>query len=258
MKVLVTGYKGFIGQNLCKALKEEHEVVGYEWGQPVPDVSGMDWVIHLGAISSTTEQRVDYLLKQNLESSIHLYEDCIKNNVNFQFSSSASVYGLVSDFKETSKLSPQNHYARSKAMFERYVELRDAPIITQMFRYFNVHGPCEDHKGEQASPHSKFTKQAESTGKIKLFEGSENFLRDFIHVDQVVEYHKRFLGIKESGIWNFGTGNPVSFYEVALQVAKDTNAKVEFVEMPKTLKDHYQKFTKADTAKISEALSLSV
>ena len=255
MKVLVTGASGFIGQNMVSGLREEHEVILHEWGQLIPSLEDVDWVIHLGAISSTVEQDVSKVYNQNLYFSIKLYEECIKNNVNFQFASSASVYGLKSSFEESAPLDPQNHYARSKAMFEKYIELRKALIITQTFRYFNVYGPHEDHKGGQASPHTQFTKQAKETGLIKLFEGSENYKRDFINVAQIVDYHKRFFSVEESGVWNMGTGVAKSFYDVAKEIADKYNAKIEYIQMPNVLKNNYQEFTQANTVKLCNTLA---
>lgn len=254
MKLLITGSRGFIGKNMVNALKEEFDVTQYEWGMSFPDVDPFDWVIHLGAISSTTEQNISKIYRQNLDFSIKLYEECIKKNVNFQFASSASVYGLVSDFKEDSPLDPQNHYARSKYMFEKYVEVRKAPIRTQVFRYFNVFGPHEDHKGDQASPYTKFAKQAKETGVIKLFEGSDRFFRDFIHVEEIVSLHKKFLGIPLSGVWNFGTGKEKSFYDVAKEVAEQHSSEIKYIPMPEILKGNYQSFTKADTAKLQATI----
>jgi len=256
MKILVTGSNGFIGQNMVNALEPHHEVVKNEWGMSFPKVKGLDWVIHLGAISSTTETNISRIYRQNVEFSIRLYEECIKHNVKFQFASSASVYGLKSDFKETSPVDPQNHYARSKALFEKYVEFRNADITTQIFRYFNVHGPHEEHKGNQASPFTKFMFQAKTTGKIKIFEGSPKYLRDFIHVGKVIMDQQRFFNVDESGIWNFGTGNPRSFYDVALEVSGKTGATIEFIDFPENLKGNYQEFTKADTTKLRQTLAL--
>jgi ADP-L-glycero-D-manno-heptose 6-epimerase len=256
MKILVTGSNGFIGQNMVNALSPHHEVVKNEWGMSFPGVEGLDWVIHLGAISSTTETNISKIYRQNVEFSIKLYEECIKNNVKFQFASSASVYGLKSDFKETSPVDPQNHYARSKALFEKYIEFRNADITTQIFRYFNVHGPHEEHKGNQASPFAKFMEQAKKTGKIKIFKGSPKYLRDFIHVGKVVMDQQRFFDVDESGIWNFGTGNPRSFYDVALEVSDKTGASIEFIDFPENLKGNYQEFTKADTTKLRQTLAV--
>ena len=93
MKVLVTGHRGFIGQNLLKylAVNTDWEVTGWEWGDSVfPTVDGNDWVIHLGAISSTTEQNVDKILEQNVEFSQKLYQACQRCYVNLQYSSSAA------------------------------------------------------------------------------------------------------------------------------------------------------------------------
>ena len=256
MKILVTGSNGFIGQNMVNALEPHHEVFKNEWGMSFPKVKGLDWVIHLGAISSTTETNISRIYRQNVEFSIKLYEECIKHNVKFQFASSASVYGLKSDFKETSPVDPQNHYARSKALFEKYIEFRNADITTQIFRYFNVHGPHEEHKGNQASPFTKFMFQAKTTGKIKLFKGSEKFKRDFIHVGKVVMDQQRFFDVDQSGIWNFGTGNPRSFYDVALEVLDKIGATIEFIDFPENLKGNYQEFTKADTTKLRQTLAL--
>ena len=256
MKILVTGSNGFIGKNLINKLQDEHEIIKNEWGMSFPSIKNLDWVIHLGAISSTTETNISKIYRQNLEFTIKLYEECINNDVKFQFASSASVYGLKSDFKETSPLNPQNHYARSKAMFERYVELRNAPITTHIFRYFNVYGPQEEHKGNQASPFTKFMEQAKTSGKIKIFKGSPKYFRDFIHVDEVVDYHQKFLSIDESGVWNVGTGKARSFYDVALEISDKTGATIEFIDFPENLKGNYQEFTKADTTKLRQTLAL--
>jgi ADP-L-glycero-D-manno-heptose 6-epimerase len=212
-------------------------------------------LIHLGAISSTVENNIAKVLSQNLISSIELFEACIDAGVNFQWSSSASVYGDSLVFTEDQPSYPKNIYARSKHLLEQYILSRRAPIIYQGFRYFNVHGPHEEHKGTQASPHSQFAKQARETGIIKLFEGSEHFCRDFVPVDYVVDIHKRFLEVQESGIWNVGTGVPQSFLAVAQQIAQQYGAKLEIIPFPEHLKSHYQKYTCADTAKLLKTLS---
>lgn len=257
MKILVTGHKGFIGSNLLYYL-QDHEVVTFEWGDAdLPDVRGCDWVMHIGAISSTTEKNVEKVLRQNLDFSISLLDECIKNKVNFQYSSSASVYGRYFDMKipfvEHTTVDPRSPYAWSKYLFERHVEsLRNDDIIIQGFRYFNVYGPGEDHKGDMASPYHKFNKQFKETGRIILFENSEYYVRDFVHVDYVCNIHKKFLNSIESGIWNVGTGSTKSFLDVALSIAP-LNC-IKYVKMPENLKLSYQDYTCADTSKLQKSL----
>ena len=257
MKILITGYKGFIGTNMVNALKN-HTLSFYDWGDPKPNVKNLDWVIHLGAISSTTETNISKIIEQNITSSIELFEECVQHNVNFQWSSSASVYGKSYHFKEDLPTIPLNLYARSKFLLEQYITHRETTIIKQGFRYFNVYGPYEHHKGNQASPHTQFEIQAKETGVIKVFEGSENFKRDFIHVDEVIDIHQKFLYIKESGIWNVGTGNPTSFLEVAEQVARQYNCKIETIPFPEHLKQHYQYYTCANLNKLNYTLNKKV
>jgi len=252
MKILITGYKGFIGQNMVNALKDEHELSFYDWGDEPPEVEGLDWCIHLGAITSTTETDVEKVMKQNHDFSCIMLMACQINKVNLQYASSASVYGLNKEFKEDSPVDPKTPYAWSKYLFDRHVEANKTHfenIRVQGFRYFNVYGPHEDHKGNQASPYHKFEKQAKETGIIKLFEGSENFYRDFVHVDEVINIHKRFFDIPVSGIYNVGTGLATSFENVARMIADKYNARVEYIPMPENLKHQYQTYTKADMTK---------
>lgn len=258
MKILITGHKGFIGSNALKHFQDNHLVQTYEWGDKYPSVKGYDWVIHLGAISSTVDRDVDKIMSQNYDFSVDLYEDCRHHKVNFQYSSSASVYGLISSFKENAPLDPKTPYAWSKYLFERYVKNNPSEYITvQGFRYFNVYGSGEDHKGGQASPYQQFTVQAKTTGKIKLFEGSEYFLRDFVPVERVIEVHDLMLHKKVSGIFNVGTGIPKSFKEVAVEIAAKYNAQIEYIPMPNILKDSYQKYTCADLTLLNETLNES-
>ncbi|NDG79895.1 MAG: NAD-dependent epimerase/dehydratase family protein, partial [Synechococcaceae bacterium WB8_1B_057] len=179
MKILITGYKGFIGQNMVKAMSRDHDLILYEYGNPIPDFKGLDWVVHLGAITDTTEKDVEKIMKYNFDFSCVLLVACQANNVNLQYASSASVYGITNNFAEDSPCSPQNPYAWSKYLFDRNVlSLKLDNIIVQGFRYFNVYGPHEDHKGDQASPYTKFDKQAKETGVIKVFHNSHQFYRD--------------------------------------------------------------------------------
>jgi len=247
MKILITGYKGFIGQNMVKALAD-HSLFFYEPGEPLPVIQGLDWVIHLGAISSTTETNVEKVMQHNYDFSRWIASECKTHNVNFQYSSSASIYGLNKNFNESAPSDPRSPYAYSKFLFDRYIShlAGDWPILVQGFRYFNVYGPHEDHKGDQASPFFKFEKQAKETGVIRLFEGSDQYFRDFVSVERVCEVHCQFLEIKETGIWNLGTGQPRSFQSVAEEIAQKYNARIEYIPMPDNIKNQYQSYTCAD------------
>lgn len=255
MRILVTGHRGFIGSNLVKNLQEfySHEVFTYHWGDTWPTWD-LDWVIHLGAISSTTEGNVEKILTQNYEFTMELLHRCEENDVNIQYASSGSVYGLGRDFRETAPPDPRTPYAWTKYLVDRYVLSRDWPIRVQGFRYFNVYGPGEDHK-PQPSPFTIFRKQAKETGVIKVFEGSENVLRDFVPVETVIDIQKKFFDVEESGIWNIGTDTTRSFQSIAEEVAAETGATIETVPMPEKLKGSYQYFTQADLTKLKKTLS---
>ena len=260
MNILITGHKGFIGQNMTKLFDvPENNVFVWDWeDNGFPSVKDIDWCIHLGAISSTTEIDVDKVMNQNYDFSRWLLNECNQHNVNFQFASSASVYGLTSTFSEDAPVSPQSPYAWSKYLFERYAMKISSSwsIRIQGFRYFNVYGPHEDHKGDQASPYHKFEKQAKETGVIKLFEGSEHFERDFVPVETVCGVHKKFMDVEKNGIWNIGTGRPTSFASVARMVADKYNARVEIIPMPENIARQYQTYTCADLEKIKQLIDL--
>lgn len=254
MKILITGYRGFIGRNMVNALKDQHELTLYEWGEEPPEFEGLDWCIHLGAISSTAEKNVEKIMKQNHDFSCVVLMACQINGVNLQYASSAGVYGLGRDFRESAPKSPQSPYAWSKYLFDRHVESQKFnKILVQGFRYFNVYGPHEEHK-DQPSPYTAFERQAKATGVIKLFENSDRYLRDFVPVETVVDIHQKFFNVKESGIWNIGTGVATSFKTVAEQVAEKYGATIEYIPMPEHLRNQYQEYTCADLTKLNSTL----
>lgn len=256
MKILVTGHKGFIGGQLLLTLARQHEVTGYDYQNDFPDIRGYDWVIHAGAISSTTERNIDLVLRQNLEFSCRLLEACYRYGVNLQYSSSASVYGLGQDFRETAVPDPRTAYAWSKYLFERHVDQNPGPVLVQGFRYFNVHGSPEQeaHKGNQASPHTQFRLQAKKSQRIILFENSEKYLRDFVPVKTVIDVQEQFFSVTESGLWNIGTGRAQSFESVAHAVAQETQALIEYRPMPAELAYSYQTYTCADLTHLNKTL----
>lgn len=180
---------------------------------------------------------------------------CQINKVNLQYASSASIYGLSKNFSEDAPKSPQSPYAWTKFLFDRNISsIKAQDIVIQGFRYFNVYGPCEDHK-DQPSPYHAFTRQAKETGIIKLFENSDKYLRDFIHVDNVIDIHKKFFNIKQTGIWNVGTGQPTSFETIARSIADKYGARIQYIPMPDHLKQQYQEYTCADLTKLNQTLN---
>jgi ADP-L-glycero-D-manno-heptose 6-epimerase len=255
MKILLTGHRGFIGGRMLRALAQ-HDVVAWEWGDEPFDIRGCDWVIHIGAISSTAESDVAKVMTQNYDFSVGILDQCIQHGINLQYSSSASVYGLGRDFRESAPPDPRNAYAWSKYLFERYAASRAAQamrrgIEVQGFRYFNVYGTGEEHKGNQASPFCQFRRQAQEQGVIRVFENSDQYRRDFVPVETVVDYHLRFLQIPVSGVFNIGTGTTQSF----LDIARKYGRPIQEIPMPEHLRASYQTYTCADMTRTWAALA---
>jgi ADP-L-glycero-D-manno-heptose 6-epimerase len=251
MRILITGYKGFIGQNMVNALVKDHDLALYEWGDGIVSLDGIDRVIHLGAISSTTCTDEQAIRAQNVDFSIDLISCCVEKNIPIQVASSASVYGPNNTtFLETDQVDPRNLYAKSKVEVETFCAGLNPQSPVQLFRYFNVYGPHEEHKGNQASPYHKFREQAVKQDRMSLFVGSESFYRDFVPVELVVEVHRKFFNISESGVWNVGTGRPKSFLDVAVEVGGEIN----WIEMPSNLMTSYQKYTCANIEKLEHTL----
>ncbi len=137
-------------------------------------------------------------------------------------------------------------------MFDCWLTTQRYPYVG--FRYFNVYGLGEDKKGDQASPVSKFIKQAKENGEIKLFKNSDKYKRDFISVEDVCEAHLRMFNKEISGVFNVGTGKTASFKEIAEAVKNKFNCKIKEIPMPKKLVGQYQKTTKADNKKLIDAI----
>ena len=239
--ILVTGSKGFIGRNFIK--KRDWDVIALDFHNHMEIFdSDFPWrnitkIYHLGAISSTTETNIERIYNLNIKYSISLFEYAIEHQIPVTYASSASVYGNT----YTYQINPLNYYALSKATVDYWVQDnidRFRNVIG--CRFFNVYGNGEEHKGTQASPLHQFTKQAKETGVIKVFEGSEDYLRDFIHVDDAIEC---MTTERESGIYDVGTSNPVSFQYIANLVARKHDAFIQEIPFPKHLENKYQRYT---------------
>ena len=284
--IIVTGGAGFIGSNIVYALNKMNRanilvVDNLSFGKKFKNLAKLEIqdyidkddlfsflekgnhepieaIFHEGACSVTTEWDGRYMLKNNYEYSKNLLHFALEKDIPFIYASSAAVYGKSKNFQIIKENEiPLNIYGYSKLLFDNYVRkiLIDKKPKNQIIglRYFNVYGPNEEHKGKMASVMFHLQNQLKSTGKIKLFTGSEGYgpgeqLRDFIYVDDVVAVNLWLWQNKSpSGIYNVGTGKSRSFNDVARNIlAQKKDGSLEYIPFPEELLEAYQSFTEAD------------
>jgi ADP-L-glycero-D-manno-heptose 6-epimerase len=217
---------------------------------------GIRAVFHEGACSDTTEWDGKFMMENNYTYSKVLLHWCLDRKVPFLYASSAAVYGASDEFREERECErPLNVYGYSKWQFDQYVRkiLPSARSQVVGFRYFNVYGPREQHKGKMASVAYHLHEQIKAGQNPKLFEGWDGYSdggqqRDFVYVDDVCKVNLWFYDNPEqSGIFNLGTGRAQSFLDVAQAVIRyHGKGSVEFIPFPDELKGRYQSFTQAD------------
>ena len=308
MAIIVTGAAGFIGSNLVKALnaRGERDIIAVDnlsHADKVANLSDLEIadfidkrdlagriaagefdgrvkaVLHQGACSDTMETDGRYMMENNYEYSLALMDWCQARGVDFLYASSASVYGAGRVFSESRRHeAPLNVYGYSKFLFDQVVRRRlAAKLATRIagFRYFNVYGPREAHKGRMASVAFHFYDQYLRDGRVRLFEGSAGFgpgeqRRDFVSVEDVVKVNLFFLDHPAiSGIFNLGTGRAQSFNEVACATVNavrrsrgeaaltleelKAHGAIEYIPFPQQLVGKYQSFTEADMSALRAA-----
>jgi len=227
-------------------------------------------VIHMGAISATTESNFNRLLVSNIRFSQQLWHWCAKNKVPFIYASSAATYGDGSfnyndNESELDQLNPLNAYGYSKHFFDRWIQLelakkQPAPPQWCGLKFFNVYGPNEYHKDRMASVVFHAFNQYKESKQIKLFKSEHPSykdgmqVRDFIYVKDAVKVIIFFLNnSKFSGVYNVGTGNPETFKALAEAVLSNNTGnpdEIKYINMPNDLKGKYQYYTKARIDKI--------
>ena len=307
MTIIVTGAAGFIGSNIVHGLNR----LGYDDIIGVDDLTNgvkfknlartrisdyidhadfydlfgsgafgkVDAVFHQGACSDTTEHNGRYMMQTNYRCSRTLMDACIASGIPLFYASSAATYGNNTVFREEAEWeSPLNVYAYSKLLFDNVarsaIAMESAPQIVG-FRYFNVYGPGEHHKGRMASVAFHQFHRLQQGLPIELFGAYDGYdggeqRRDFIHVDDVVAVNLwAFSNPDVRGVFNLGTGRAQTFNDVAHatiktwqtayharndqgQLANDM-LRIEYITFPDALKGKYQSFTQADLTRLRSA-----
>ena len=224
-------------------------------------------VYHLGACSSTTETDANYLLDNNYQYTRELCEWCLKRGARFVYASSAATYGDgaqgYSDAdRVTPALLPLNMYGMSKHLFDLWALRNGVLGRIAGLKYFNVYGPGEDHKGDMRSVVHKAFGQIRETGAVKLFKSYKpdckdgEQVRDFVFVKDAVDV-TLYCGEtpKASGLFNCGTGQARSWNDLAKAVflAMGLEPRIEYIDMPVSLRSKYQYFTQAEMGKLRAA-----
>ncbi len=306
-RIVVTGAAGFIGSNIVKGLNArgidniiavddltqgdkfrnlaDQQIAHYVDAHAFYDLFAagdfgqVDAVFHEGACSDTMESNGKYMMENNYSTSVRLFQACQKHGARLLYASSAATYGSSDTFREAPACErPLNVYGYSKLLFDQRMRrecgvdfhrvMTGSASQVAGFRYFNVYGPREQHKGRMASVAFHQINQFASEGKVKLFAdyggyGPGQQMRDFIFIDDVVAVNLWFFdhpGI--SGIFNLGSGRAQPFNDVATAVvnalrgirgeaalslqAIASAGLIEYIPFPPALRGKYQCYTQAD------------
>ncbi|MGL6100666.1 MAG: ADP-glyceromanno-heptose 6-epimerase [Fusobacteriaceae bacterium] len=248
----------------------------FTWLADPKNAKSITGVVHMGAISATTEKDGDLLMSNNYEYSKKLWNFCTEQDINYVYASSAATYGGGErgydddiSVEEYQKLMPLNKYGYSKKYFDDWAFKQEkSPKQWQGLKFFNVYGPQEYHKGRMASMVYHTFNQYRENGFVSLFsspkEGFEDGkqMRDFVYIKDVVDVMYFLLMDKaESGVYNLGTGEARPFYDLSLNTicASENNYDIKgedvirIIPMPEDLRGKYQYFTEAAMVKLARA-----
>ena len=293
--IVITGAAGFIGSAIvgnlnAKGLEElilvddfsktekDKNLEGKKYIEKVDRNHFQDWlrsysdevdfVIHIGARTDTTEFDVNIFNKLNLDYTKAVWNSCTKYKIPLIYASSAATYGMGElgyddDHSIIKDLKPLNPYGESKNDFDKWaIEQEKTPPFWAGLKFFNVYGPNEYHKARMASVIFHAYHQIEKNGFVNLFkshkEGYEDGmqLRDFVYVKDLIKVIIFLMDNKpESGIYNLGTGKARAFYHLAEATfaALDTKSDIRFIPTPEDIRDKYQYFTEANMTKLLKA-----
>ena len=216
-----------------------------------------DYIFHQAAISDTTADEQDLMIKTNVNAYEELLKIAIKHQANMVYASSAATYGNAPSPQSVGVENPGNVYGFSKLMMDNvtksYLE-KGVDISIVGLRYFNVYGPREFYKNKTASTVVQFGHQILKGDRPKLFEGSDKILRDFIYIEDVIQANIKACEPKKSGIYNVGTGKARSFQDIAdiLQRELGTDLGTEYI--PNPFSSQYQFHTEANISSTKENL----
>jgi ADP-L-glycero-D-manno-heptose 6-epimerase len=291
---IITGATGFIGSVLAQKLEQVYDVPlvavdtfgkGDKWKNlakrniaefVAPEellpflrkhAQQVHAVIHMGAISSTTENDVDKLMADNVQYTKDLIHWSLDSGKRLIYASSASTYGDgahgYDDREDTAYLNalkPMNPYGFSKHVVDKYmVQLPKRPPGWVGLKFFNVYGPNEYHKGRQASVIKSAYDQIVETGKVRLFRSHRDDvadgeqMRDFVYVKDIANLVVWFIEHPQvAGLFNVGTGQARTFKDLATATFKAMGKRpnIEYIDMPTDIRPHYQYFTQANMDKL--------
>jgi len=215
-----------------------------------------DYIFHEAAISDTTVQEQDLMIKTNVNAYGDLLKLAISHNANMIYASSAATYGNAPSPQTVGSEEPNNVYGFSKLSMDYLSRdyMKKVSIKIVGLRYFNVYGAREYFKNTTASMVLQFGHQLLAGKNPKLFEGSDKILRDFIYIEDIIQANVKAMQPKESGIYNVGTGKARSFQDIVdiLQKELGTTLKCEYI--PNPFIGSYQFFTQADIESTKEML----